>query len=620
MQTGIAVRRWGARLPHAGGALSAIALAVTLLVSFGRGFDWSDEGFYLNWIAFPWDFSASVTMFGFVYHPFYLLADGNIVLLRRLNLLATLLLAVILAVLVGAEDRAPADGRGRWARVWSCLPVAAVVLIFYRFAPPTPSYNSLNLQALLIAAIGIVLLKRSRREAVVGWVLLGLGVSLSFLAKPPSAVAVAVLAFAYLLLVRGARNLPWKGIAVGTSSLIAFLLLAAFLIDGSPAAFVQRLVVGREDLRVMSSGHSLSLGEHFSLTRLGLILSWKRILLWSTVAAGVAVLAWWSLRRPGLLSRLHGWIAAALLAGLLWSFLSLWGFAPPAEAIQRPEAHHPRIEEAVLLALPAGAFAAAIVLLAFSPAGRSGRDRLCLGGLLLALPFAYAYGSGLPVFLESTNAGFFWSLAGLALFPGRDFRVLYVLMTQILVVLAIAAHLDRPYRQSDGIFAPKVPVSIPWRGGTEVGLAPDSANYGLGLAELAEKGGLRPRTPMIDLTGNYPGAQYFLGSKPVGSPWIIGIFPQIETYAGKVLAHVPCEELAEAWVLTGSNEETALPTRLLTAHGINLPEALMELGTLTSPEEEDGFRYTQTLYKPIRPAAQAVAACREARRHDQPRH
>jgi hypothetical protein len=611
-QARAAIQRWVAGLPYAVSGLSVVAVTATLFVTFASGFDWTDEGFYLNWIAFPWDFSASVTMFGFVYHPLYVLAHGDIVLLRRLNLIATVLLAAILAVLIDAPVRsAVAPAVRRWITASSCLPVAGLVLIFYKFLPPTPNYNSLNLQGLLISAIGIVLLQKSRWEGIGGYVLLASGLTLCFLAKPPTAAGVAVLVCAYFLLVRGTRNLPRKGIAVGVASLMACLLLAAFLIDGTPLAFARRLISGSEYLRLMYSGHSLSLVDHF-VSRLDLVLSWKRAILHPALAVCGGALAWLSLRGRPIPLKIDGWISGVLIAGLLWSLLSLWGVAPPVKAFHR------RAEDVALLAVPAGAFAVAGVRFALARASHEARDRLCFSALLLALPFAYAYGSGMPLLLQSANAAFFWCIGGLVLFQDRHLRICYVLIMQILVVLAVGAHLHQPYRQPEPIFAPKVAVTIPWQSGVEVGLTPDSARYALTLARIAQASGWRPRTPLLDLTGNYPGAQYFLSGKPVGAPWILGLFLGSEGYARKLLADVPCEELAHAWVLTGSNEETALSPRLLEAHGIDLSGALVEVGTLISPIEEDGFRYAQMLYKPARPPEQAVAACRDTRSHSQP--
>ena len=82
--------------------------------------DFTDEGFYLNWIAHPSLYKASHTQFGFIYHPLYLLFGGDIVLLRQANILITLALAWLLFF---SFFRTQA-GRNEPADSWHTLPCA----------------------------------------------------------------------------------------------------------------------------------------------------------------------------------------------------------------------------------------------------------------------------------------------------------------------------------------------------------------------------------------------------------------------------------------------------------------------------------------------------------------
>ena len=55
-----------------GTAIAGLSLLGWVLLNCRAGFDFTDEGFYLNWIANPWNYRASLSQFGFVYHPLYL--------------------------------------------------------------------------------------------------------------------------------------------------------------------------------------------------------------------------------------------------------------------------------------------------------------------------------------------------------------------------------------------------------------------------------------------------------------------------------------------------------------------------------------------------------------------
>src|ERR1700737_1011991 len=129
--------------------VASLSLLGWVLLRCRAGFDFTDEGFYLNWISNPWNFGVSVSQFGFVYHPLYKLVGGDIALLRQANGLILFALgwalcaALVQSVFVGggstaASQRAAAAGAG--------LVPGAASLSFFDLWVPTPSYNSLALQ------------------------------------------------------------------------------------------------------------------------------------------------------------------------------------------------------------------------------------------------------------------------------------------------------------------------------------------------------------------------------------------------------------------------------------------------------------------------------------------
>ena len=76
--------QWIALLVSVGASLTLMGW---VMLRCRSGFEFTDEGFYLNWISNPWDYHASVSQFGFVYHPLYKLVGGDIALLRQANVL-----------------------------------------------------------------------------------------------------------------------------------------------------------------------------------------------------------------------------------------------------------------------------------------------------------------------------------------------------------------------------------------------------------------------------------------------------------------------------------------------------------------------------------------------------
>ena len=76
--------------------LSTVLILYFIFKFSAYGIDFTDEGFYLNWIQNPFLYKSSLSQFGYIYHPLYNLVDGNIAWLRRLNFLITFALAFTL--------------------------------------------------------------------------------------------------------------------------------------------------------------------------------------------------------------------------------------------------------------------------------------------------------------------------------------------------------------------------------------------------------------------------------------------------------------------------------------------------------------------------------------------
>ncbi len=78
--------------------LSAMGTAFILIWLFkysAYGLDFTDESFYLVWLSNPFIYNGSTTQFGYVYHPLYVLLDGDIASLRRANIVVTFGLWVV---------------------------------------------------------------------------------------------------------------------------------------------------------------------------------------------------------------------------------------------------------------------------------------------------------------------------------------------------------------------------------------------------------------------------------------------------------------------------------------------------------------------------------------------
>jgi hypothetical protein len=191
------------------------------------GIDFTDESFYLVWISNPFLYKWSVTQFGYVYHPLYNICGGNIGCLRAANVGGTFFLSSILCAVFLKKHSI--NRPGETILTWICaIGFATASLLSFNTWLLTPSYNSLTFQAVLIASIGFLLSeKNTSLQSNFGWFCIGVGGGLAFLAKPPAALGLAVLAFWYLSV---SRKISWRGIFVAGASVLALLLISIFLI------------------------------------------------------------------------------------------------------------------------------------------------------------------------------------------------------------------------------------------------------------------------------------------------------------------------------------------------------------------------------------------------------
>src|SRR5690606_40858774 len=113
--------------------------------------------------------------------------------------------------------------------------LSAISLIFLNAWLVTPSYNSLAFQSLMVCAIGVLNAENHvSKSSVVGWILVGIGGALLFLAKPPAAV---MLGFVVLFCFWLGGKIEFRLLLCSIGSSLLVIMLSAWLIDGSIDAF-----------------------------------------------------------------------------------------------------------------------------------------------------------------------------------------------------------------------------------------------------------------------------------------------------------------------------------------------------------------------------------------------
>ena len=528
-------------------------------------FDFTDDAFYLINIK-SYDLHPvpeNATRFGVVYHPLYQILHGDIFLLRAVDVVVKYILACVFAYLVLAK--VAKDTWGRFASMSVAAAVAALSFLqpvhYRQWMAPTPSYNSLNFEALLICMIGLILAATggTQRKKYLGAVLAGFGGALCFLARPSSAALLCCCVFFYFFPVSWERLkiLFW----MGCSAMVA-MLVCALLVDGSPFEMYHAYVTSYQDLMLLQAGQGLNLRRFLNVPSI----SMQEIMVFVLGITGL-VLAAFCMKRKGTS------ILTALFACLLCTFLIMF----PERARSLLLSYHFPIINIIaiaVLALLVRIFWKQMDGYSFAP------NEFALALLFFVLPALYPFGSNLDYWMGATKVIVFPVVGAIMicrLLPTDMFKKVvpcFVMGMLLFATLSITYAQQVPNRQDAPISAQNTKVRI---GGGTLRLSEGYAKF-IGESRLrAQQGGFVPGTPVVDLTGQNPGTLFALEAEAVGAPWVIGGYRGSLDLATRLLQRVPQDKLRRSWLLVetgkgrGWSWNRPIPEEIFARLGLDFP-------------------------------------------------
>jgi hypothetical protein len=594
-------------------ATAALLLLGLVLVRCRHGLDFSDEGFYLNSIADPWLYRSGVTQFGVIYYPVFKATGGDIGLMRQFNVFLTWMLSVLVAWFCVAS---PSKLRAVWFfQAALAVSLAGTSLLYLSlFWLPTPSYNSLALQGLLIVAIGLAIVDAKPSTAIVtnyreatAASLVGLGGALVFLAKPPSAVLLAA-AMLPLFIVVFSRAWLMTGLAAMVA--LVFVLAVGLALDGDISAFISRYRRGMEFAEELAPAHSF-----FGMLRLEALGAPRRAWL-GFVLLGIATWAVLFLarsRRPAMVVWLLGLVAFASLLGTIGLMLKpeLVHYLPSLASYSNI-AVSPPLLVATLFAIGLGWQSLTV---------ERGLRTLLIAAFFFVCPYLFAVGTGNRVTTQALGALVFWPLAAAqvarCMLPQETLRYVYTVVAAAVVPITaclVTGSMQQPYRQNAPLHTQLEPIAVGPSQKSLLFVDRESARYLRELRSSVPGGSDRLRgTPMLDFTGGHPATVYALGAKAIALPWLIGGYAGSIAVADRAVARVPCEILAQAWLLTSPGSQREISLSVLMRQGLDQYGPVA--GPLTGPW--NGNASVQYLLAPRADTVTAVAQCSALRRNAQ---
>lgn len=568
-----------------------------------RGFDFSDEPFYLLSYLYWREFTGAVTFFGaYAEWPFRAMRM-SITGSRLLSLLLVLagsavLMREVLRFVKQDMAKAGHPGKEHHEPGWPYLIAAmASSMLYFGFLSTlrAPSYNLTTLAAMAFASACLL---RTISQYFAGQpsriapFLYGIALGACMLSKATASLLMAILHLVFFITVN--RKWAWPTLlSIALMICAGFGLHMAWLTVEDPGWVATlregiQLVNTRKayGMGVMLRDFSWDLQRTIMLCGPGLILLatamtvWRRqlanasryvhnIMTLCILVAGAVIIA--SDER----SKIWIYVAAAIV---FW----LWRL----EHLVRGE---PGLQ-------------------------RAQRNDLALMLLLLLLPLAFAFGTNLSILGFSVVASSFAFIAiCLRLYRLAQFKLLdRTTLVASLCLLCVPALVVQVRMLVDSSFTFRHPTALAEQnlrftletGNSTIWVDPLTYTTLSEVVSIARKAGFRKGQTIFDFSGDGPGLIYAIGAKPLGSAWLIGGFDGSEIAADRIIAKLNQTSLRNAWLLTSPNNPRhiegwkSILTRHLGADSHKLIAEFSIRNPFASGAGEPG-KITMQLWKPM---------------------
>jgi hypothetical protein len=512
-----------------------IAASATLIVTtfrlLGRGFDFTDQSFYLMLAQQPAGYELTYGLFGYGLHPLYELVGGSIASMERVGALVLVVLGAALGLVVsnktGMDWRRPAGAQ--IVAVSASLPLA-----YYLLWIPVPGYNWIGLVGAIVLLIAMLLLL----EAGNGYGSAAAAAAAAILAiftRPQTAIGFGALYLAAVLLVDPAPKSLFKN---SLTQIVRAAGLTAMAVVGIAAILPLGTLIeqSKEYIAIFGTTHPL----HFSFIDQQLVFL-KSAWLWLVCGAILAFI---------LFSRRGGKSASNRLTVLVCIVVPIISAVILVRTMSRLD------EFRIGSATGTLAFCA----LSLACLRKEAAPRLiALLGVAALIPWIATLGASAAVRPQlAYYSGISSFIAVVGVFIAVRQNMVAVTLASCaglyLTFSAIQVGLASPYRLAAPVAMQVVPTRMGW--GAELKLDSKTSEFITRLRDDAQQGGFCEGGAVIDLSGNLPGAVFAMGGLMPVFPWISAGYPFSNYFAQEYLKRLGQARLARSWLITAETPNT----------------------------------------------------------------
>jgi hypothetical protein len=591
--------------------LSLYSLLVGLIAAFliglflwtiNKGFDLTDEGFYLLSYTYPEEYNSGFTSFNLLVNKVLNPAYTSVIGYRAASLFTTIASALLLA-----------GGLWKWIQEKSqagSLPYWLIAGLFvvgnflqYSIFPRTIFYNNINSFCIAIFASSILLYSAYPTADNLKWrhayLYLGaLFVGLDLFVKGSSSVVALSTGVMVLSLYAGLANVKewYKPVALVVLGFLSGLLV--FFVGIQPFDVWTTNFVHETQLLLQTSYNG------------GLLVRYLKdaypIILTLIYPFGIFILMGFFLTRFYLRGKLRLPPIFQIGVGLLIvAFLAYQSLRTDLYRNTHLNQHQSAAWFIAVLLIVAAMFSAAYLEV---PYKKLKWRKLIIAAWMFVLPFVGAIGTYNNLFINLMMDINYWFALMLIMFVSMPVVarslvariVVFVVPAIIIAEQCTYGLLLAPYLQAANMLEQTIPVTVGKSHTPAVlKLDPKTAEFMVEVAQSLRQAGFRAGMPVVAMY-DLPGLVYVLDGVSPGNPWIFG---HLDMRNCDALAKTNMD-LTSAFLLINEKPGAELLT-CMNSHGMHFPQDYIEIRRLLSPYNPNQYNWrnyqdTLTVYAPRR--------------------
>jgi hypothetical protein len=554
--------------------LASLWIVIQTILYSDRGFEFTDESFYLMSMQRPASYSFVYGLWPYFWAPLYHALKGDIGSIQRAGaVLMALMGGAVGAVAWGVFTR---NFRSAVAPAFIATAMAAP-FVYYVLWLVMPGYNL----CALIGGLSLLAAVSSMATPSTIWMpawFAGVALIAGLAARPHNAVAFGII---YLVSICLLRNSWQDRIRLMMTSGVAFFLIVAAALLALPIR-----VIGSQFQSYFDFFHGSHPVQYSFWAQQLQYLSGNRSLACAAFLFG-AVLISSNSSKP-----LARW--TSLLSRIVLSILLFWGVGRSLVA------------PSTFVAGQSGGVIALCVIGLLYPISYARQRTLMALAVAALIPWASTAGSSNPtVFQVAMFAGISNLVALIALVACRPNAGWLTIIGCVAVLgmtgQAVRFGMANPYRLAAPLQQQLIPTDVGW--GSVMKVDPATNSFLKRARKSVSDNGFCEGDPAIDFTGRLPGLVYAMGGVMPLVPWIFSGYPFSKSFLAQYVARIDPETLKNAWLVVNDNPTYGFRKSDLEQAGVSLSNYQL-VDILTNPVDAMDLQ----IYKPV-PKSIAAPSC-----------